>query len=166
MNDGSVRVFVQGTKDSLDEFASKIKNHAPKPILVEKIESKTAKVVPSVRSFRIKIGSQAMELQEGFGAMHREFSDYREEFKDYRNEFKDYRNEFKDYRNEFKVFASRTDNSFKTLGERYGEISQKLTDVIGTLERELAETRRDLTRAVDKLSSLVDEYIKAQQKNT
>ncbi|MEM0328381.1 MAG: hypothetical protein QXN53_07400 [Thermoproteota archaeon] len=37
----------------------------------------------SLRNFRIRFGPLAEELQEGFGAMEKEFRDYRNEFRDF-----------------------------------------------------------------------------------
>ena len=178
-NDGSVKIFVQGPIGSLDEFASKIKS-APPPIVIAKTESKKAKTIPSIKSFRIKTGSMALEMQEGFGAMETQFGDYRSEFRQFAGRtdenFNDYRSEFRqfagrtdenfnNYRSEFRQFAGRTDENFKTLGDKYGEISAKLTQVLETLERESTETRKELTRAVDNLSSLVEHYIKSQHRH-
>jgi acylphosphatase len=110
----------------------------------------------------------------------KEFRDYRTEFRDYRDEFRDYRTEFKDYKKEFREFAARTDENFVSLGDKidrfaadtgknfvsleqkYGEISEKLSTILETLQKESAETRREMTRAVDNLSQLVDQYIRRE----
>ncbi|MFP3952490.1 MAG: hypothetical protein ACLFVP_10175, partial [Candidatus Bathyarchaeia archaeon] len=52
---------------------------------------------------------------------------------------------------EFRGFADRTDGNFRELGERYGEISEKLTLTLETLRKESAETRRMLREAIDEL---------------
>lgn len=95
-----------------------------------------------------------------------EFRDYRGEFRgfvgefrDYRNEFRDFVGEFRDYRNEFRDFAKRTDENFKLPMDKYGEISEKLTQILETLQRESLETRRELTRAIDTLSELVGKLV-------
>lgn len=49
------------------------------------------------------------------------------------------------------------------LGAR--AISEKLTQVLETLQKESAETRRELTRAVDALTELVKRFI-GQQHST
>ena len=43
--------------------------------------------------------------------------------------------------------------------EKYGEISDKLTQVLETLQRESMETRKELTRAIDTLSELVRKFM-------
>jgi len=164
-DDGSVTVFAQGSEPLLSKFLEMIRT-PPEPSNVKSFTRRAASVNPKVRHFRIKFGSVAEELHEGFGSMEKEFRDYRgefrgfkEEFRDYRQEFRDYRGEFRDYRKEFRGFASRTDENFKTLEEMYGETSAKLTQVLETLERESMETRRELTRAVDTLSELVAQFV-------
>ena len=163
LKDGSVELFAQGEGAGLAEFLNRVRNPPP-PVRVKELAVEDVPVDPSLTSFVVSYGSLEDELQEGFGAMQAEFGDYRDEFRSYVGEFKDYRNEFKDYRNEFRGFAKRTDDNFKSLGERYGEISEKLTLVLETLQKESAETRRELTRAVDNLARLVDEYVKLQRK--
>lgn len=158
LKDGSVRIFVQGSQSSLDEFMSRIKN-APPPIVIEKLESKKVRSIPTIRSFNIKTGPMALEIQEGFGAMETQFGDYRVEFKDFKNEFRDYRSEFGDYRNDFNQFANRTDENFKSLDTKYGEISDKLPHILETLEKESIETRKELTRAVDSLVAVVQKSL-------
>lgn len=149
--DGSVTVFAQGEEPQLNQFLERIKAPPP-PTSIKGFVEETAKLDPKIKFFEIRFGSMAEELQEGFGAMEKEF-------RDYRGEFKDFRQEFRDYREEFRGFAERTDQNFKILEEKYGEISAKLTQVLETLQRESMETRKELTRAVDTLSELVRQFI-------
>lgn len=160
--DGSVTIFAQGEEQRLNEFLERIKA-PPQPITIKSFVEKAVDPNPKVKYFEVKFGSMAEELQEGFGAMESEFRDYREEFTDYREGFRDFRGEFKDYREEFRGFAERTDQSFKILGEKYGEISEKLTQVLETLQKESLETRKELTRAVDTLSGLVEQFLNKQK---
>ncbi len=174
--DGTVKVVAQADDEKVETFIKEIQIEEP-PIIVERIDRKGMKIPEKYRSFKIVPGSVSEELQEGLGAgqeqlslFRREFKDYRgefkdywSEFKDYRSEFKDYRSEFKDYRGEFRSFASRTDENFKLLNEKYGEISEKLTHILETLQKESAETRKEMIRAVDNLSKLVGEYINRRQ---
>jgi len=172
--DGSVTIFAQGEEQRLNEFLERVKA-PPQPTIVKSSSEKAVDPNPKMKHFEVKFGSMAEELQEGFGAMEREFRDYRGEFRDfreefrgefrdYRGEFRDFREEFRDYRQEFRGFAERTDQSFKMLGERYGEISEKLTQVLKTLQKESLETRKELTRAVDTLSELVRQFLNRQNK--
>lgn len=156
--DGSVTVFAQGAGPRLNQFLERIKT-PPQPVAVKSFAEKVVNPNLKIKHFEVKFGSLAEELQEGFGAMEKEFRDYRLEFKGFRGEFRDYRREFRDYRQEFRSFSKRTDQSFKVLGERYGEISAKLTQVLETLQKESIETRKELTRAVDTLSELVKQFL-------
>jgi acylphosphatase len=150
--DGSVTILVQGAEAEVKEFLAKARNPPP-PALVKHVSEREVKAKRGLLAFTIKFGSVAEELQEGFGAIQTEFSDYRDEFKDYREEFRD-------YRKEFRGFANRTDESFGVLDRKYGEISAKLTSILEALERESVESRKELTRAVDNLSKLVERYAK------
>jgi 5-bromo-4-chloroindolyl phosphate hydrolysis protein len=66
---------------------------------------------------------------------------------------------FRDYREEFRDFAKRTDENFKLILNKYGEISEKLT-ILETLVKEskeiremLNETMKLLKEALEKISS-------------
>jgi acylphosphatase len=142
--DGSVTVCVQGEESLVEQFLKRIKE-PPRPVAVKGFEVKAADLNPNLKFFSIEFGSLAEELQEGFGSMEKEFRDYREEFRDYRQEFRG--------------FAERTGKNFETLAQKYGEISEKLTQVLETLQTESAETRRELTRAVDALTELIKQFI-------
>jgi len=150
--DGSVTVFVQGEEGLVEKFLERVRE-TPLPTAVKGFEVEAVEPNSEVRFFKIEFGSLAEELQEGFGSMEREFRDYREEFGGFVGEFRD-------YRQEFRGFAERTDKNFQTLGEKYGEISEKLTQVLETLRKESYETRRELTRAVDALTELVKQFIR------
>ncbi|MBO3755310.1 MAG: acylphosphatase [Candidatus Brockarchaeota archaeon] len=178
-DDGSVTVFAQGDEERLKTFLERIRAPPP-PVVVKSFVEKPSGIRPGLKYFRIRFGPLAEELQEGFGSMEKEFRDYREEFRgfvgefrdyrgefrgfvgefrDYRNEFRDFVGEFRDYRNEFRDFAKKTDENFKLLMDKYGEISEKLTRILETLQRESLETRRELTRAIDTLSELVGKLV-------
>jgi len=168
-NDGSVTIFVQGNETGLAKFVKKAVK-PPAPALVKEMKRLLARPDPKLKHFAIRFGSVQEELQEGFGAMQTEFQDYRGDFKNFRSEFRDfrsdfgdYRSEFRDYRKEFRGFAVRTDDNFKGLDEKYGAISQKLTNILETLQRESVETRKELTRAVDNLARLVEQYGKREE---
>jgi len=155
--DGSVELYAQGENTDLSRFIELVKSPPP-PAHVTRFEIREAKPNPRLKLFRIIYGRLTEELQEGFGAMQsifldywgefrsyrEEFRDYREEFRDYRKEFRDFRDEFRDYRQEFREFSSRTDESFRSVLEKYGEISEKLTAIMNTLIEESKKTREML----------------------
>ena len=170
--DGSVTVFAQGDDVVLKKFVEVLKSPPP-PALVRSVDVRDAAPKPRLKYFVIKPSPLQEELQEGFGAMQSIFMDYWGEFRDFRNEFRNYREEFRsfvgefrDYREEFRSFvgefrefARRTDENFRAIMVKYGEISDKLTVILQTLVRESRETRemlnetmRLLREAVEKLS--------------
>ncbi len=152
--DGNVKIVAEGDEQTLQTFLKAIDIKEP-PILVEKIKTREKKPTGRYRYFQIKTGPVTEELQEAIGTGEVQMNLFRNEFKDYRNEFKDYREEFKD-------FAGRTDGNFNTLATKYGEISEKLTEILQKLQKESMETRRDLTRAVDNLTQLIQKFVQQQ----
>ncbi len=146
--DGSVEIFVQGPSELLEEFKSKISG-APPPAKVRELVVCEEKFNPQYKHFQIKHGSLEEELQEGFGAMHSTFLVYW-------NEFREFRNEFREFRSEFRGFAKRTEENFKFLMERYGEISKKLTVILETLVKESKETREQLRDAINLLARILE----------
>ena len=136
MQDGRVRVMVQGEPKSIAAFAKYLKK-ARKPIEVDGLETKKVKPLSSLKNFRIKGGPLSLEIQEGFGAMEAQFNDYRDEFRGFTGEFRDYRKEFRD-------FSSRTDSNFRALEQKYGEISEKLTSIMVSLAEESKRSREML----------------------
>jgi mevalonate kinase len=83
-----------------------------------------------MKKFTIVYGKLADELQEDFGAMQEVFMQYWKEFRNYREEFRN--------------FTKRTDENFKLILNKYGEISEKLTIILETLVKESKETREML----------------------
>jgi acylphosphatase len=183
--DGSVKVFAQGDEAVLEKFVERLKSPPP-PAQVRSVDVRDAAPKPRLKYFVIKPSPLAEELQEGFGAMQSVFMDYWGEFRDYRNEFRsfvgefrDHRNEFRsfvdefrdyreefrgfvgefsDYRNEFREFAKRTDENFRLILAKYGEISDKLTTILETLVRESRETREMLNESLRLLREVLERF--------
>ncbi len=105
--------------------------------------------------FRSFVG-EFRDYREEFRDYRKEFRDYREEFRDYRGEFKSFVGEFRDYREEFRDFARRTDENFRVILEKYGEISQGLKEILETLVRESRETRERLSQALEMLADAIN----------
>jgi len=167
--DGTVKILAEGAGDQLDRFLQAIDVKEP-PVFVAKIERRERKPTGRYKTFVIKTGTLAEELQEGlgagqeqlgllrhdftglrqeFGGFREEFRDYRQEFREYREEFRDYREEFRDYREEFRDFAKRTDENFRLMFEKFGEISEKTSLILDELATESRETRRQLAAALE-----------------
>ena len=149
--DGSVTVFAQGQEGAVSHFLVVIGK--PPRGAVKEVERVAVAPDPSLSYFEIKFGSVQEELQEGFGGMESEFRDYREDFGNYREEFRD-------YRKELTSFAERTDENFRIMSERYGEISAKLTVILETLIKESRETREMLNETMKMLRAAVEKLSK------
>lgn len=154
LKDGTVKIVAEGTGDQLEEFLQALHVKEP-PIFVEDIEKKGRQPTGRYGFFQVRPGSLTEELQEGLGAGQEQLTLLRREFKGYREEFRDYREEFKDYREEFRGFAKRTDENFRLILKKYGEISEKLTTILETLAKESKETREQLARAVNMLTEAI-----------
>jgi acylphosphatase len=132
--DGSVTVFAQGDEAILEKFIEMLKSPPP-PAYVKSIDVKEAKPRRAMKYFTIRPSPLHEELQEGFGAMQSIFMEYWREFRE---------------------FARRTDENFKIMMEKYGEISEKLTTILETLTRESRETREMLNETMKLLKEALE----------
>jgi acylphosphatase len=146
--DGSVTVFAQGDEVVLERFVERLKSPPP-PAQVRSVDVRDVAPKPRLKYFVIKPSPLHEELQEGFGAMQSIFMDYW-------GEFRDYRSEFRDFRNEFREFAKRTDENFRLVLAKYGEISDKLTTILEALVRESRETREMLIESLRLLREVLE----------
>ena len=140
LSDGSVEIFIQGDEKILLKFIELIKQ--PPIGIVKDIKIKEAIVKPKMKKFTIVYGKLADELQEDFGAMQEVFIQYWKEFRNYREEFRD--------------FTKRTDENFKLILNKYGEISEKLTIILETLVKESKETREMLNETMKLLKEALE----------
>ena len=132
--DGSVTIFVQGDEAILEKFIEMLKSPPP-PAYVKSIDVREAKPRQAMKYFTIRPSPLHEELQEGFGAMQSIFMEYWREFRE---------------------FARRTDENFKIMMEKYGEISEKLTTILETLTRESRETREMLNETMKLLKEALE----------
>lgn len=98
VKDGTVVIFAQGEQENIGRFIENIKS-AKDPIIVDHIEVKKAQPRPKLKYFEIRPSGVASEIQEGFGAIESQFSDYR---------------------SEFRSFAEKTDENFQSMERKYG----------------------------------------------
>ena len=174
-DDGSVTVFAQGERGRLDAFFARIRQAEP-PVAIRSIEVRGARPKPRMKKgFRTVSANLGDDFNEGMGAMQSEFRDYRSEFKGFHGEFRDYRSEFRDYRAEFRGFAERTDSNFRTMNDKYGEISAKLSaimdgladlakrsqEMLESMRREEKETAASLNESLRLLRDAVERLPKA-----
>jgi acylphosphatase len=156
LEDGSVRLFAQAEDEVLEQFLQAVRNPPP-PAIVRSVEELPARPDRKLKSFRIKYGRLADELQEGFGAMQSVFTQYWDEFRDYRREFKEYREEFRE-------FARRTDENFRQILDKYGEISAKLTEISERLTRLMEAFAEETKRSRENFEVLMRESAESREK--
>jgi acylphosphatase/uncharacterized protein YdcH (DUF465 family) len=156
LEDGSVRLFAQAEDDVLEQFLQAVRNPPP-PAIVRSVEELPARPDRKLKSFRIKYGRLADELQEGFGAMQSVFMQYWDEFRDYRREFREYREEFRE-------FAKRTDENFRQILDKYGEISAKLTEISERLTRLMEAFAEETKRSRENFEVLMRESAESREK--
>jgi acylphosphatase/uncharacterized protein YdcH (DUF465 family) len=156
LEDGSVMLFAQAEDEVLEQFLQAVRNPPP-PAIVRSVEERPAKPDRKLKSFRIKYGRLADELQEGFGAMQSVFMQYWDEFRDYRREFREYREEFRE-------FAKRTDENFRQILDKYGEISAKLTEISERLTRLMEAFAEETKRSRENFEVLMRESAESREK--
>jgi acylphosphatase/gas vesicle protein len=156
LEDGTVRLFVQAEDEVLEQFLQAVRNPPP-PAIVRSVEERPARPDRKLKSFRIKYGRLADELQEGFGSMQSVFMQYWDEFRDYRREFKEYREAFRE-------FAKRTDENFRQILDRYGEISTKLTEISERLTRLMEAFAEETKRSRENFEVLMRESAESREK--
>jgi acylphosphatase/uncharacterized protein YdcH (DUF465 family) len=156
LEDGSVRLFAQAEDEVLEQFLQAVRNPPP-PAIVRSVEELPARPDRKLKSFRIKYGRLADELQEGFGAMQSVFMQYWDEFRDYRREFREYREEFRE-------FAKRTDENFRQILDKYGEISAKLTEISERLTRLMEAFAEETKRSRENFEVLMRESAESREK--
>jgi len=156
LEDGSVRLFAQAEDEVLEQFLQAVRNPPP-PAIVRSVDERPAKPDRKLKSFKIKYGRLADELQEGFGAMQSVFMQYWDEFRDYRREFREYREEFRE-------FAKRTDENFRQILDKYGEISAKLTEISERLTRLMEAFAEETKRSRENFEVLMRESAESREK--
>ena len=117
-----------------------------------------------VKASREDIGGLREETREGFkglrediGAMH---SDLKGEIGEMREDLK---GEIVGVGEEIRGMHVDMNRNFAEMAGRYDVISDRLGEAVEAMKRELADTRGGLSRAVDRLSALVEEFIRQRR---
>ncbi|MEM2935846.1 MAG: acylphosphatase [Candidatus Bathyarchaeia archaeon] len=97
------------------------------------------------------------ETKEGFQTLR---SDMKEGFQTLRTETKE---GFQALGSEIKGMREDMNRNFEEMSGKYEAISQNLGQAIKILQEESTKTRNELTRAVDNLSRLVEEFVRARR---
>lgn len=180
--DGTARIVAEAPKNAIAKFIKTIQIKEP-PINIEHVETKYSKPTGKFKYFTIKYGDLAEEMAEGFGTglsyinvsraenkqCFQTLGDKTEEgFKTLGhkmdNGFKTSRAEnrqgFQEVKTEISGMRKDMNKNFKEMSTKYDAISQNLSEAVKAIQSESVKTRTELIRAVDKLSRLVDEFIK------
>lgn len=175
----AVDVLMEDVEDKVNAFLDVVVKRVPGGADVEgfDVADYDGRVMRTESYYRYLTSLQLAKMAEYGGRMIEKQDETIGEAKGLRGEFGDYREEFGDYREEFRGFAGRTDDNFRLMSEKYGEISEKLSltfealraesaetrrmlaDAIESLKRDSSETREELRRAVDNLARLVEKLI-------
>lgn len=175
----AVDVLIEDVEDRVNAFLDVVAKRVPEGADVEgfDVANYDGGVMRTGSYYRYLTSMQLEKMTEYGGRMIVKQDETIGEVKGLRGEFGDYREEFKDYREEFRGFAGRTDENFRLMSEKYGEISEKLSltfealraesaetrrmlaEAIESLKRDSSETREELRRAVDNLARLVEKFI-------
>lgn len=106
-----------------------------------------------IKASRGDIGSLREETREGFKGLREDIGSLREETK----------SGFKELGGGIEAMHTDMNRNFAEMAGRYDVISDRLGEAVETMKRELTETRGDLSRAVDRLSALVEEFIRQRR---
>jgi len=184
MPDGTVKIIAEAPKNIIRKFIETIRIDEP-PITVEHIETKYTKPTGEFKFFTIKYGGLAEEMAEGFGtgqsyinlsraenkqsfqSLSKEIGGLREEnkqgFRSLSKEIGGFREEsqqgFQGVKDEITVMRKDMNKNFEKMSTKYDAISTNLSEAVKAIQRESAQTRAELIRAVDNLSKLVQTFI-------
>jgi len=174
LRDGSVRIVCEAEERIIDEFI-KLVDVEKDLIAVGSIEVVGREpAVGEFEYFDIKYGPLEEELGERLVAAYKIAVATREDVKATREEAKAGREEtkmlreetrsgFKELRGGIEAMHTDMNRNFAEMAGRYDVISDRLGEAVEAMKRELAETRGGLSRAVDRLSALVEEFIRQRR---
>jgi len=173
MPDGTVKITAEAPEDVIQIFIEALRVKEP-PVNVESIQVTYSKPTGEFQFFTIKYGNLTEEMAEGFGTglKYINLSRYetRQESQTLRTEtregFQTSRDEmkkgFQTLESETKGMREDINRNFQEMVGKYDAISQNLGQAIKILQEESTKTRNELIRAVDNLSRLVGEFVKAR----
>jgi len=144
--DGSVEIVAEASKETIDKFVNAVKFKQP-PIDVARLDVAYAEATGEYQHFNLISGDLTEEIVEGFGTGLKYINLSREENKEGFD------------RVEKRIKAS-IYSMHEDMNEHFGEMAKRC-DVISS---ELIRTREELTRILDNMSRLIDEFIKAREK--
>lgn len=175
MPDGTVKISAEAPKETIKKFIKALRVKEP-PIKVESIQTKYSKPTGEFKYFKIKYGKLAEEMAEGFstGLKYMNLSkaetkqgfqklgaETKEGFQTLQTEMKD---GFQTVVGEIKGMREDMNRNFQEMSAKYSTISKILGEAVKTIQEESTKTRKELIRAVDNLSRLVEEFVRSKRK--
>lgn len=144
LRDGTVQIVCEAEKEVLENFVKKI-SVKEDFIDVERVKIiETSPATGEFEYFDIKYGPLEEELGDRM-VMAVNFA--------------------KATKKEIGEMRTDMNRNFDEMAKRYDSISTALNEAVNTMKVELLKTREELTRAVDNLSRLVQEFIKRRHKD-
>lgn len=164
MPDGTVKITAEASENIVQSFIEALDVKEP-PVAVEDIEVTYSQPTGEFQYFTTKHGDPTDEMYEGFGTglryMDLSRHEMREGFQTMRTEMKE---GFENLGGELKGMREDMNRNFKEMSEEYDAISQSLGQAIKMIQEESTKTRNELIRAVDKLSALIDEFVRTSRR--
>jgi len=139
----AVEVLVEDEGEKVKAFQEMAMKRRPEDAEVDRIDvtDYDGRVMRTESYYRYLTSMQLSKMAEYGGTMIEKQRETMEEFRDYRGEFRE--------------FAGRTDENFRLMADKYGEISEGLKAVLEALIRESRETRERLTEAMEMLAEAI-----------
>jgi acylphosphatase len=174
MPDGTVKIIAEGPKETMKRFIKALKVKEP-PIKIKRIQTKFLKPTAEFKYFTIKYGKLADEIAGGFGTglkyINLSRSETKQGFQALKTEtkkgFQTLQTEtkvgFQTVVSEIKDMRNDMNQNFQETTAKYDVISKTLGEAVKTIQEESIKTRKELIRAVDNLSRLVEEFIKGKR---
>jgi len=169
--DGSVEVVAEASKDIVDKFIDALKFREP-PIDVARTDVAYGEATGEFEHFSLIAGDLAEEIVEGFGTGLKYINLLREETKQgfrrveetIRSTHEDLKGVIKDVHKDLKssITAMHTDlkGSIESMHGDMNKHFEEMAKRYDVISSELIRTREELTRAVDNMSRLIDEFIR------
>lgn len=131
LSDGNVHILVQGEDSKIESFLGSIRM-LPEPVVVGNLEKTETAIQPSLRTFSVKHGDTAQEIEEALGSGLEMLTIMN---------------------GGLTKFSRDTNGNFDNLAGRYDVISETLAKVV----QQTSESNNELKRSMDTLVGKLDE---------
>ena len=161
--DGTVKMVAEGPKRDLKAFVEAVKVREP-PIDVKELKVTYGKPTGEFECFAIRYGEQTEEIAQGFGAGFRYIGlvrvEMREGFKGMHEDMQGMRGEMGEMRKEMREGFDATRKAIVDMHADMSRGFEEMAKRYDAISAELIRTREELTRVVNGLLRLVEEFIR------